>query len=110
MEIIQDCWHENKEARPTFTNIRRIMHDEIARLQNHMKEPLNCLKEQERSKNVTAVVTVVGSQEDRPKFPDPGILMDNSTAQREGHNLVIIAYILLTFQKTSGECEITVWF
>ena len=38
IEMIQDCWHQNEENRPTFTCIKKFVNDENARIQNKIKE------------------------------------------------------------------------
>ena len=90
--MIQDCWHQNGEARPKFKHIRNVLHDETARTQNKIKESWISLMEQQRIQHLGTAVTA-RSQEQKPRCPDSGVCMNSSTEQKPEQNLGIFNYV-----------------
>ena len=86
VEMIQDCWHQNVETRPTFKHIRQSMHDDIARIQDKIRKSLMSLVEQQRNQLMGTAVTV-RRQEQKPKTPDSDVPMDSSTERKPQKNL-----------------------
>ena len=83
MEMIQDCWHQDEEDRPTFTGIKKSVNDENARIQNKIKESKKIL-EQQRNKRVE-----IESQGQPSQSPDSGVStlpIDSSSKQQKQQN------------------------
>ena len=79
VKMIKDCWYQNVGLRPTFKYIRQLVYDGNAPIQNKIKKSLISL-EQQRKKHVRTVT--MGSQEQKPQYPDSGVSVDSSIEQK----------------------------
>ena len=83
--MIQDCWHQNVEGRPSFKHIKNVLHEENARIQNKIKESWIRLMEQQRIQHL-GTSTTVRSQEQKSRCPDSDVFMYSSTEQKSQRN------------------------
>ena len=42
-QLMKECWHENPNKRPNFTNIKKFMENQLVELENQYEEQKNVI-------------------------------------------------------------------